>query len=84
MQGVSIPFDINRPPPRFNQGVLLLDSTLAQLEIASRELARFVQGGAWEPLTRNDYDSGQFLVPKPGNNQWRLICDLRPLKKYSV
>jgi hypothetical protein len=26
-EGVSIPFDDNRPPPRFNQGVTLLDAT---------------------------------------------------------
>jgi hypothetical protein len=25
-----------------------------------------------------------FLVRKPGVNQWRLICDLRPLNKYCV
>jgi hypothetical protein len=23
-----------------------------------------------------------FLVPKPGENKWRLIIDLRPLSKY--
>jgi hypothetical protein len=23
-----------------------------------------------------------FLVPKPGNNKWRVIYDLRPLNKY--
>jgi hypothetical protein len=23
-----------------------------------------------------------FLVPKPGNNQWRLIIDLRELNRY--
>jgi hypothetical protein len=23
-----------------------------------------------------------FLVPKPGQNQWRLIIDLRELKRY--
>jgi hypothetical protein len=23
-----------------------------------------------------------FLIPKPGENKWRLIIDLRPLNKY--
>ena len=83
-EGVSIPFKNNRPPPRFNQGVSLLDATPAQLEFVERELARFVQAGAWEPSTCSDYVSRLFLVPKPGVNQWRLICDLRPLNKYCV
>jgi hypothetical protein len=70
-EGVSIPFQNNRPPPRFNQGVSLLDATPAQLELVNRELARFVQAGAWEPSTCNEYVSRLFLVPQPGNNQWR-------------
>jgi hypothetical protein len=80
-RGVSIPLKNNRPPPRFNQGVSLLDVIHAQLEFVIRELAPFVQAGAWESSTCNDYVSILFLVPKPGNNMWRLICDLRPLNK---
>jgi hypothetical protein len=62
----------------------LHDATLAQLEFVNRELARFVQAGAWESSTCNDYVSRLFIVHKPGVNQWRLICDLRPLNKYCV
>jgi hypothetical protein len=65
------------PTPRFNQGVPLHDATRAQLEFVNRELARFVQAGAWGPSPCCDYVSRFFLVPKPGNNQWWLICDLR-------
>jgi hypothetical protein len=36
----------NRPPPRFNLGVSLLDAIPAQLDFVHRELARFVQAGA--------------------------------------
>jgi hypothetical protein len=83
-EGVSIPFKNNRPPPRFIKGVSLLDATPAQLEFIDRELARFVQARAWKPSTSNDYVPKLFLVPKPGNNLGRLICDLRPLNKYCV
>jgi hypothetical protein len=83
-EGVSMPFKNNRPPSRFNQGVSLQDATLVQLEFVDRELARFVQAGAWEPSTCNDYVSRLFLVPKPANNHWRLICDLRQQNKNCV
>jgi hypothetical protein len=83
-EGVSIPFKNSRPPPRFNQGVSLHYATLAQLKFVNRELARFVQAGASEPSTCDDYVSILFLVPKPGVKQWRLICDPRPLNKYCV
>jgi hypothetical protein len=65
--GVSTPFQNNRPPQPFNQGVSLLDATHAQLEFVDRELACFIQAGTWEPCTYNDYVSRLFLVPKPGN-----------------
>jgi hypothetical protein len=35
-EGVPIPFKNNRPHPRFNQGVSLLDATPAQLELVDR------------------------------------------------
>jgi hypothetical protein len=56
----------------------------AQLEFVDRELARFVQARTREPCTYNDYVSILFLVLKPGNNQWRLICDMRTLNKHCV
>jgi hypothetical protein len=74
-EGVSIPFKNNRPPSLLNQGVSLHEATHAQLEFVNRELARFVQVGAWEPSTCGDYVSILFLVPKPGVKHWRLICD---------
>jgi hypothetical protein len=82
--GISIPFKNNRPPPTFNQGVSLLDANHAQLDFVNRELARFVQAGAWKPSTCSDYVFRLFLVPKPGDNPRRLICDLRPVSKYCV
>jgi hypothetical protein len=60
----------------------LLDATPAQVEFVDRELTSFVQAGAWEPSTCTNYVSRLFIVPKPGNNEWRLICDLIPLNKY--
>jgi hypothetical protein len=68
----------NSQPPRFSQVISLLDVKPAQLDFANRELARFVQAGVREPSTCSDYVSKLFLVPKQGNNKWRLICDLRP------
>jgi hypothetical protein len=64
--------------------VPLLDATPAQLEFVELELARFVHAGAWELSTCSDYVSMLFLVPKPGVNQWRLVCDLRPLTLLGV
>jgi hypothetical protein len=75
-------FKKQSPTPTFNQGVSLPYATLAQLEFVDRELARYVQAGAWEPSTCSDCVSRLFLAPKPGNNQWMLICDLRPHTKY--
>jgi hypothetical protein len=45
-----MPFKNNRPPPRFNNGVPLLDATHAQLDFVNHELARFIQAEAWEPF----------------------------------
>jgi hypothetical protein len=64
--------------------VSLLDATPAQLYFVDRELARFVKAGAREPSTCTDYVPILFLVPKPGNNQRRLICDLQLLNKHCV
>jgi hypothetical protein len=83
-EGVSTPFISNRPPRRFNPRVMLLDATYAQTEFVDRKLARHVQAGGWEPLACKDYVSRLFLVPKPGNNHWRPICDLRTLSKHCV
>jgi hypothetical protein len=64
---VSIPFNNNRPPALFNHGVSILDAIHVQLEFVNRELARFVQAGAWEPSICSNYVSKLFLVPKPGH-----------------
>jgi hypothetical protein len=83
LESVSIPFKNKCPPPRFNQRVPLLDATSIKLEFGDLELACFVQAGAWEPSTCDDYVSRLLLVLKPGNNQW-MLCDVRPLTKYCV
>jgi hypothetical protein len=81
-EGVSIPFRHNRPPPPFNQGVSLLSVTSEQLAFVDEELEGFVVTIAWEDSTNSRIVSRRFLVPKHGNNQWRLICDLGHLKDY--
>jgi hypothetical protein len=43
------------------------------------DLPRFLQSGAMEPGQRNVWVSIMLLVPKPGENKWRLIIDLFPL-----
>lgn len=60
----------------------MLNATKQQLDFMDSELPRFLQSGAWEPGQRNRWVSRMFLVPKPGENKWRLIIDLRPLNKY--
>jgi hypothetical protein len=59
----------------------MLDATKQQLDLMDSELPRFMQSGAWEPGQRHIWVSIVFLVPRPGENKWRLIIDLRPLKK---
>jgi hypothetical protein len=61
----------------------MLDAKKQQLDFMDSELPRFLQSGAWEPGQRSIWVSRMFLVPKPGENKWRLIIDLRPLNKYS-
>jgi hypothetical protein len=60
----------------------MLDATKQQLDFMASELPRFLRSGAWEPGQRNMWVSRMFLVPKSGENKWRLIIDLRPLNKY--
>jgi hypothetical protein len=64
--------------------VSVLDATPTQLEFVDREPTSFLQAGAWEPSTCSDYVARLFLVLKPGSNQWRPICDLRPLNKQCI
>ena len=80
--GVRIPFIGGRRPPPFNSGTSMLNATKQQLDFMDSELPRFLQSGAWEPGQRSRWVSRMFLVPKPGENKWRLIIDLRPLNKY--
>jgi hypothetical protein len=60
----------------------MLDATQQQLDFMDSEFPRFMHSYAWEPGQRNIWVSRMFLVPKPGENKWRLIIDLRPLDKY--
>eukprot|EP00873_Tetraselmis_striata_P038228 jgi/Tetstr1/458492/TSEL_044898.t1 len=80
--GVRVPFRYNRPPPRFNQGVSFNDASPAQLKFITAELRRFTAAGAWEKSSCAWWVSRAFFVPKPGNNQWRFIIDLRVLNTF--
>jgi hypothetical protein len=55
----------------------MLDATQQQLDFMDSELPRFLQSGAGKHGHRNRWVSKMFLVPKPGENKWRLIIDLR-------
>jgi hypothetical protein len=59
----------------------MMDATKQQLDFMDSELLRLLHSGAWEPGQRSKWVSRMFLVPKPGENKWRLIIDLRPLNK---
>eukprot|EP00873_Tetraselmis_striata_P013985 jgi/Tetstr1/434249/TSEL_023356.t1 len=74
--GVRVPFRYNRPPPRFN------DATPAQLKFLTAELRRFTAAGAWEKSSCAWWVSRAFFVPKPGDNQFRFIIDLRVLNTF--
>ena len=80
-QGVRIPFR-SGPPPPFHHGVSMTDATPAQLEFLSTELPRFYESGAFEDGSCARWVSRMFLVPKPGENRWRVIIDLRHLNNY--
>eukprot|EP00873_Tetraselmis_striata_P015817 jgi/Tetstr1/436081/TSEL_002675.t1 len=80
--GVRVPFRYNRPAPRFNQGVSFNDATPAQLKFLTAELRRFTAAGAWDKSSCAWWVSRAFFVPKPGDNQWRFIIDLRVLNTF--
>jgi hypothetical protein len=58
------------------------DATQPQLDFLSTKLPRFEACGAWERAYNTRHISRMFLVPKPGENKWRLIIDLRELKNF--
>jgi hypothetical protein len=60
----------------------MLDAAHEQLNFTDSELPSTVQSSAWEPGQRNKWVSMNCLAPKPGENKWRLIIDLRPPNKY--
>jgi hypothetical protein len=68
--------------PPFYRGVSLLEIAPEQLACVDAELARFVETGAWERLSSKICVLRLYLVPKPGKNEWRLICDIRHLNDY--
>eukprot|EP00873_Tetraselmis_striata_P021227 jgi/Tetstr1/441491/TSEL_029722.t1 len=80
--GVRVPFRYNRPPPRFNQGVSFNDATPAQLKFPTAELRCFTAAGAWEKSSCAWWVSRAFIIPKPGDNEWRFIVDLRVLSIF--
>eukprot|EP00873_Tetraselmis_striata_P007730 jgi/Tetstr1/427994/TSEL_018067.t1 len=46
------------------------------------ELRRFTAAGSWEKSSCAWWVSRAFFVPKPGDNQWRFIIDLRVLNTF--
>eukprot|EP00873_Tetraselmis_striata_P021870 jgi/Tetstr1/442134/TSEL_030288.t1 len=63
-------------------GVSFNDATPAQLKFLTAELRRFMAAGAWEESSCAWWVSRAFFVPKPGDNQWRFIIDLRVLNTF--
>ena len=80
-RGVRIQFT-RRPPAPFNLGKSLDKLTPKQQLWWEEERRRLIAAGAWEPATCTSYVSKAFLVPKPGENKWRLVLDLRHLNKF--
>eukprot|EP00873_Tetraselmis_striata_P040771 jgi/Tetstr1/461035/TSEL_006185.t1 len=70
------------PQARFNQGVSFNDATPAQLKFLTAELRRFTAAGAWEKSSCAWWVSRAFFDPKPGDNQWCFIIDLRVLNTF--
>eukprot|EP00873_Tetraselmis_striata_P012255 jgi/Tetstr1/432519/TSEL_021892.t1 len=58
------------------------DATPAQLKFLTAELRRCTAAGAWEKSSCAWWVSRAFFVPKPGDNQWRFIIDLRVLNTF--
>ena len=81
-EGVRLPW-IREPPPPFHQGVSFNNLSDAQREFVTEALRRhFQETGAIEPATSQKYVTKAFLVPKPGNNKWRIVFDLRHVNKF--
>jgi hypothetical protein len=80
-RGVRIQFT-RRPPEAFHKGGSLTNLTPPQQLWWQKERARLMEAGAWEPATSAKFVSKAFLVPKPGNNSWRLVLDLRHLNSF--
>eukprot|EP00873_Tetraselmis_striata_P009839 jgi/Tetstr1/430103/TSEL_001962.t1 len=54
----------------------------ASAQFLTAELRRFTAAGAWEKSSCAWWVSRAFFVPKPGDNQWRFIIDLRVLNTF--
>jgi hypothetical protein len=55
----------------------MLDATHAQLSFLSIELTRFEACRACERGNNSRFVARMFLIPKPGDNPWRLLIDFR-------
>eukprot|EP00873_Tetraselmis_striata_P010603 jgi/Tetstr1/430867/TSEL_002009.t1 len=58
------------------------DSDYMRHSFLTAELRRFTAAGAWEKSSCAWWVSRAFFVPKPGDNQWRFIIDLRVLNTF--
>jgi hypothetical protein len=81
--GVRVKFKRGVRPRPFNHGISMADTTPSQLDTFDTDLPRFGAFGQWERAHNTRYMSRMFLVPKPWDNQWRVIIDLRELNIYS-
>ncbi|KAK3262140.1 hypothetical protein CYMTET_28986, partial [Cymbomonas tetramitiformis] len=72
------------PPPVFDHGVSLLDTTPQQLQWLKVEKDRLLANGAWSRAKKRSHVSRAFQVPKPGTNKWRLVVDFRWLNQWCL
>eukprot|EP00854_Cymbomonas_tetramitiformis_P034135 gene34135-biopygen15827 len=75
---------LRQPPPRFDHGVSLLDTTPLQQIWLDKEIERALGTGAWKRASRRQHVSRVFLVKKPGVNKWRVVDFRFWLNSFSV
>ena len=79
----AIPLKLSRPRDRFATRL-----PPEQMKVLREEVSKFITKGAVRKLTREEavncpgFYSQLFAVPKPGENQWRMIIDMRKLNSH--
>jgi hypothetical protein len=58
--------------------------SLKKQKFIYRERERCFQTGGWEPATDQHWVSRCHLVPKPGQNNYRVVIDFRHLNRFMV